>query len=135
MWWTLSHIQETSRRNILANIWKSRKMKVYFLNWVENILWHEKKLLFLSTFSYHNVFKSCLLQRHQKVSVCWEGLTKFPACSVYGAFKTLLSCDLTKCLTCSVEKRGQNKKGHITLKQTSGLAHSLIRQLTVCHLL
>ena len=62
------------------------------MNKVENT--GKRRNCFLNNFSFcHNVFKSCMLQRHQKASVCGKGLSmilwNFSSFPTYRGFLTL----------------------------------------------
>ena len=49
--------------------------RIYYYLFKLKTLWLKEKLLHLSNFFFsHNVFKSCLLQRRQKASICVKGL-------------------------------------------------------------
>ena len=63
------HSVSDSFENTYTKLLKS----IYFIEL--KTLWHKGKLLVLSNFPFcHNVFKSSLLQRHQKVYICGKRL-------------------------------------------------------------
>ena len=60
--------------------------------WIElKTLWQKGKLLVLSNFYFwHNVFKSRLLQRHQRASLCGKGLNNICAQVILRDFRIYL---------------------------------------------